>query len=478
MSLHRVTPHRATPRSLADMRTGLGRAPRAAGRGAVRTGRGVAAVGRWATTPARFVFRFLTRSPETALFVLAAILFVIAWATPSLTHDATVLLAPGRGARRDRSAPPGADPPDGRVGSQHRRRHRLRARRHDPPRLADAVAGRALPRPADHGRRGRPARPVAGGRGGCGRDGGRVRPPPPRGSRALGTGEARPGSPGSAAARPRFCVLSRRQLAIETVSTQEERKARRAVLEERSFALRAARCRGPPHVAIVVQAQSAPYRLGEVGDDAKAEFSSIEQSARAALNEVRAVLGVLRTESTRWPPRRSRRRRPRCAAGVQPRGRPPADLGRTAANPGFPAPGSGAGGIPDPAGEPGQRLAARPGCGGARPGEPRREGAQPLRQHGRTTSAGTGRETGGGSGLLGARTRAESAGGRLAAGPMRTGGFRVEAVWPVTVPDTSDAGDRPGPAANPTPDRTRCGHGSSRATVEAAAATASDPQGQ
>ena len=40
-------------------------------------------------------------------------------------------------------------------------------------------------------------------------------------------------------------------------------------------------------------------------------------------------------------------------------------------------------------------------------------------------------ESGGGSGLVGARTRAQSAGGALTAGPTPDGGFRVEATLPV-----------------------------------------------
>ena len=95
----------------------------------------------------------------------------------------------------------------------------------------------------------------------------------------------------------RWLIVSRRQLAIETVSTQEER-ARRAVVEERSMIARELHDVVAHHMSlIVVQSQSAPYRLADVGDEARAEFASIEQSARAALNEVRGVLGVLRSES-------------------------------------------------------------------------------------------------------------------------------------------------------------------------------------
>ncbi|QDO89008.1 sensor histidine kinase [Ornithinimicrobium ciconiae] len=47
---------------------------------------------------------------------------------------------------------------------------------------------------------------------------------------------------------------------------------------------------------VVVQAQSAQYRLGGVTPEVAAEFESVASQAREALNEVRAMLGVLRSE--------------------------------------------------------------------------------------------------------------------------------------------------------------------------------------
>ncbi len=48
---------------------------------------------------------------------------------------------------------------------------------------------------------------------------------------------------------------------------------------------------------VVVQAQSAPYRIASVSDEAKAEFESIGATAREALNEIRGLLGVLRSDA-------------------------------------------------------------------------------------------------------------------------------------------------------------------------------------
>jgi signal transduction histidine kinase len=94
----------------------------------------------------------------------------------------------------------------------------------------------------------------------------------------------------------RWLILSRRQLARETELGEAER-ARRAVLEERSMIARELHDVVAHHMSlIVVQAQSAPYRLSDVDAATREEFTSIERSARAALTEVRGVLGVLRSD--------------------------------------------------------------------------------------------------------------------------------------------------------------------------------------
>jgi signal transduction histidine kinase len=47
---------------------------------------------------------------------------------------------------------------------------------------------------------------------------------------------------------------------------------------------------------VVVQAQTAPHRLGGVSPEVQREFDSIGEQARQALNEVRGMLGVLRSD--------------------------------------------------------------------------------------------------------------------------------------------------------------------------------------
>lgn len=94
----------------------------------------------------------------------------------------------------------------------------------------------------------------------------------------------------------RWLVISRRQLAhVEEVSELE--RARRAILEEKAHIARELHDIVAHHMSmIVVQAQSAPYRLPDMSDEARTEFASIGTTAREALNDVRSLLGVLRSD--------------------------------------------------------------------------------------------------------------------------------------------------------------------------------------
>ncbi|MDL9935600.1 histidine kinase [Gordonia sp. ABSL1-1] len=99
----------------------------------------------------------------------------------------------------------------------------------------------------------------------------------------------------------RVMAGSRRQLAARTAQTEAARaeaevaQAQTAVLAER------ARIAHDLHdvvahrmSTVVVMAQTARYRLPDVSDAAAAEFEEIANSARASLDEVRQLLGVLR----------------------------------------------------------------------------------------------------------------------------------------------------------------------------------------
>ena len=94
----------------------------------------------------------------------------------------------------------------------------------------------------------------------------------------------------------RWLVISRRQLAHEEEVSELER-ARRAILEEKAHIARDLHDIVAHHMSmIVVQAQSAPYRLPTMPDEVRAEFDTIGAAAREALNDVRGLLGVLRSD--------------------------------------------------------------------------------------------------------------------------------------------------------------------------------------
>jgi signal transduction histidine kinase len=74
-------------------------------------------------------------------------------------------------------------------------------------------------------------------------------------------------------------------------------KARRAALEERTRIARDLHDVVAHHMSmVVVQAESAPYRLTGLTEETRAEFASISGSAREALTEIRGLLGVLRQD--------------------------------------------------------------------------------------------------------------------------------------------------------------------------------------
>jgi signal transduction histidine kinase len=81
----------------------------------------------------------------------------------------------------------------------------------------------------------------------------------------------------------------------EEVTTAE--KARRVVLEERARIARDLHDIVAHHMSlVVVQAETAGYRVPDLSESARAELVSIGESARSALIETRALLAVLRQE--------------------------------------------------------------------------------------------------------------------------------------------------------------------------------------
>ncbi len=96
-------------------------------------------------------------------------------------------------------------------------------------------------------------------------------------------------------------VSSRRQLADQTARTRVERELR-AGLEEKARIARDLHDVVAHHMSlVVVAAQTAPYRHAEISDPVRAEFDTIAETARTALDEVRGILGVLRTDEVAAP---------------------------------------------------------------------------------------------------------------------------------------------------------------------------------
>jgi signal transduction histidine kinase len=89
-------------------------------------------------------------------------------------------------------------------------------------------------------------------------------------------------------------LRSQRALAAQTERTEAER-ARRAVLEERARIARELHDVVAHHMSLIaVRAETAPYRLADLPESARAEFGSLSEVAREALAEMRRLLGVLR----------------------------------------------------------------------------------------------------------------------------------------------------------------------------------------
>lgn len=94
----------------------------------------------------------------------------------------------------------------------------------------------------------------------------------------------------------RWVVVSRQALVRQEEETELER-ARRAILEEKARIARDLHDVVAHHMSmVVVQAQTAPYRIDGLSPAAREEFESIGTGARAALNEIRGLLGVLRSD--------------------------------------------------------------------------------------------------------------------------------------------------------------------------------------
>jgi signal transduction histidine kinase len=226
---------------------------------------------------------------------------------------------------------------------------------------------------------------------------------------------------------------SRQQLAEQTELTELER-ARRAILEERARIAREMHDVVAHHMSMIaVQAETAPYRVTDLSEPARAELATIATSARSALTDMRRLLGVLRAESEDAP------REPQPGLAELPA------LVETAQRAGVPVTFGTSGtpasldGVPEPVALAAYRIAQEALANAARhaPGGPVEilVGAEPDRL---VLTIGSGppntgprpAQAGTGHGLMGMRERAALLGGTLSAGPDDDGGYRVVAVLP------------------------------------------------
>jgi signal transduction histidine kinase len=230
-------------------------------------------------------------------------------------------------------------------------------------------------------------------------------------------------------------VSTRRALVVqEEVSSAE--KARRVLLEERARIARDLHDIVAHHMSlVVVQAETAGYRVPDLTDSARAELLAIGETARSALTETRALLSVLRQddqkiEAAPQPGLDQLGELVEAAqrAGVRLQTRLDDDLA----------------GLGPGASLAAYRIAqeALANAGRHAPGaavflqvERVREGEDGVRLRVENDAVAELAEVAGagevGHGITGMRERAAAAGGRLVIGPTQSGGFAVELFLPV-----------------------------------------------
>lgn len=235
-------------------------------------------------------------------------------------------------------------------------------------------------------------------------------------------------------------ILSRRLAEQSEVSELE--KARRTVLEERTRIAREMHDVVAHHMSMIaVQAETAPYRLPDLPESARAEFTSMAMAARQALTDMRRLLGVLRSEDSERlvAPQPGFDDIPELVAAAQRAGvraeldvadgeRPPEGVGLAAyrivqealANASRHAPGAAV------------RVEIRPWATDLS-----------LRVHNGPATAEPAASPGEGHGIAGMRERVALLGGELVTGPTADGGFAVAARLPYGPPPQASTDGSP-----------------------------------
>ncbi|MEH1126810.1 sensor histidine kinase [Micromonospora sp. CPCC 206061] len=215
----------------------------------------------------------------------------------------------------------------------------------------------------------------------------------------------------------------------EQSEVSELEKARRAVLEERARIARELHDVVAHHMSMIaVQAETAPYRLGDLPDPVRDEFSGIAGAARGALTEMRRLLGVLRSDAAEplKAPQPGLTDLPELVATARRAG---VEIELDAA--GGPEP-------PEPVGLAAYRIVQEALANATRhaPGAPVRVEIRPwsrqllIRVHNGPSAQPATDATSEGHGLTGMRERAVLLGGEFEAAPTAEGGFEVDARLP------------------------------------------------
>ncbi|MBC7302903.1 MAG: sensor histidine kinase [Nocardia sp.] len=227
----------------------------------------------------------------------------------------------------------------------------------------------------------------------------------------------------------RILLASRRKLERQEEVTELER-ARRAILEEKARIARDLHDVVAHHMSmVVVQAQTAPYRITELDPAARAEFESIGVTARTALNEIRGLLGVLRSDGQlpeHAPPPRASDVPALCASAL--RAGVPVDWTVT----------GDLDSVPETTGLVVYRVVqeSMANCARHAPGAAVQvavavdPGMVSVSVHNAATATVPQPGAGGGHGIDGMRTRVVAVGGELHAAPTLDGGFEVSVKLP------------------------------------------------
>jgi signal transduction histidine kinase len=219
----------------------------------------------------------------------------------------------------------------------------------------------------------------------------------------------------------------------EQSEVSELEKARRTVLEERTRIAREMHDVVAHHMSMIaVQAETAPYRLADLPESARAEFTSIAMAARQALTDMRRLLGVLRSEDSERlvAPQPGIDDIPELVAAAQ-RAGVGAELDMADGEP-----------PPEPVGLAAYRIVQEALANASRhaPGAPVRVEVRPwtadlsVRVHNGPAAGEPPASAGEGHGIAGMRERVTLLGGELMTGPTADGGFVVAARLPYTPP--------------------------------------------